>query len=318
MIKIGHSSIAENNKATGGQPGDQTGREVCIRTWYSSSWDYVLRPKKSNLAQKSAKFVEDVCENNMVGYDQGGRNSLYKEAKIVNFDGSKIKNKCESDCSTFMHVAGIAGGANLSYGSNGFTTRTMVDEFRQSGDYDILSDKKYLTSDKYLRRGDILVNVGSHTVMVLEDGELAYTNKVEDKFIPYLATTTSDLNLRSTPSSTYKDNIITVMPKGTYVSVIDFSTGVWMKVQVIVSCKQYIGYASSKYLSQVDISKKEIRKVSIFNLNVRAGQNTLYPKIFTMKKSDIFTVIKKDKWGLIFYNNKLGYANVSNAYSKKI
>ena len=34
----------------------------------------------------------------------------------------------------------------------------------------MLTDRKYLTSDAYLRRGDILVSSG-HTVMVLENGE---------------------------------------------------------------------------------------------------------------------------------------------------
>ena len=31
MIKIGHASIDENGKITGGKAGDQTGKEVCIR-----------------------------------------------------------------------------------------------------------------------------------------------------------------------------------------------------------------------------------------------------------------------------------------------
>ena len=58
----------------------------------------------------------------------------------------------------------------MSYGSNGCTTRTMVSVFVKSGAYEKLTDSKYLTSDKYLKRGDILVEEGSHTVMVLENG----------------------------------------------------------------------------------------------------------------------------------------------------
>lgn len=169
-IKIGHSSIDENGRIAGGQAGDQTKKEVCIRTWYNGGWNVVLRPKTKELAEKSAKFVEDICANDFVGYDQNGRNGLYKYAKEVNFDGTKIKTKCECDCSSFMHTAAIAGGANIAYGTNGATTRTMRSKFAASGKYEILTDSKYLTSDKYLKRGDIMVKEGSHTVMALENG----------------------------------------------------------------------------------------------------------------------------------------------------
>ena len=191
-IKIGHSSINELGKINGGISGNQNGCEVCFSKWYNGNWNYVLRPKTKELAEKSAKFVEDVCENKNVGYDQSGtgmtegRNSLYQQAKRVNFDGSKISVPCESDCSSFMHTAAIAGGANITYGSNGYTTRTMVKAFERSGDYKVLTDKKYLTSDKYLKRGDILVREGSHTIMALENGsEVLKENKKTDEKVLY-------------------------------------------------------------------------------------------------------------------------------------
>ena len=171
-IKIGHSSIDENGKATGGTAGDQTKKEVCIRTYYTANggWDVVIRPKSQDIAEKSAKVVEDVCANNNVGYDQWSRNTLLDEAKKVNFDFSKITTKCECDCSSLIHVAELAAGANIKYVGNAFTTRTMVDKLVASGDYEKLTATKYLTSDKYLKRGDILVKKGSHTVKVLENG----------------------------------------------------------------------------------------------------------------------------------------------------
>ena len=48
-VRIAHASINENGKAHGGLPGDQTGKEVCIRDWYYKDWDYVLRPISSEL-----------------------------------------------------------------------------------------------------------------------------------------------------------------------------------------------------------------------------------------------------------------------------
>lgn len=169
-IKIGHASKDENSKIKNGSAGDQTKGEVCTRTWYNKGWQVVLRPKNQALAEKSAYACEKGCVNNKIGYDQNQRNTLYKYAKAVGFDLSKIMTNCECDCSSFMQVCAIAGGANLSYGSNGYTTSTMVNAFVKSGDYEKLTDSKYLTSDKYLKRGDILVRAGSHTVMVLENG----------------------------------------------------------------------------------------------------------------------------------------------------
>jgi murein L,D-transpeptidase YcbB/YkuD len=167
-IKIGHASLDENGKATGGKPGDQTNKEVFTRNWYKGGWHTVLRPKNRTLAEKSAAAMEAACSNDKIGYDQGGRNTLYKQANLQNFDLSKITAACECDCSSLIHVCAIAGGANLTYGSNGFTTRNMVTKLMATGDYEKLTDSKYLTTDANLKRGDILVKSG-HTVMVLEN-----------------------------------------------------------------------------------------------------------------------------------------------------
>lgn len=167
-VLIGHASIDENGKATGGKGGDQTGKEVLTRSWYDKGWNVLLRPLRTELAEKSARACAAACANPKVGYDQSGRNTLYARAKAADFDIAAIGESCECDCSSLMHVCAIAGGANLTYGSNGCTTRTMVKEFVASGDYEKLTDSKYLTREDHLRRGDILVKEGSHTVMVLE------------------------------------------------------------------------------------------------------------------------------------------------------
>ena len=169
-VRIGHASIAENGKASGGTSGDQTGKEVVIRDWYNKPWNVLLRPVRPELAEESAVACEEACANPNIGYDQGGRNTLYAKAKAVQFDISAITDPCECDCSSLMHVCAIAGGANMTYGSNGHTTRTMVREFVNSGDYVKLTGSEYLSSSKLLKRGDILVKEGSHTAMVLNNG----------------------------------------------------------------------------------------------------------------------------------------------------
>ena len=175
-IKIGHASADENRKASGGVAGDQTGGEVTTRPWYSSPWDVVLRPKRAEVAEKSSVACEAACANNNIGYDQGSRNTLYHYAKLKDFNLAEIKDKCECDCSSLMHVCAIAGGAKLSYGLNGYWTGNMVAALEASGEYEALRDPKYLASDAYLKRGDILVNTKSHTAMALENGAMAGEN----------------------------------------------------------------------------------------------------------------------------------------------
>lgn len=218
-INIGHSSIDENGRATGGAAGDQTGKELCVRTWYNGGWNVLLRPKSADLAEKSAKACEAGCANANIGYDQGQRNTLNTQAKKVRYDLSKITTKCECDCSSFMHVCAIAGDAGLSYGSNGYTTRTMANAFVASGAYEKLTASKYLTSDKYLKRGDILVKEGSHTVMALGNGSAV------------TSTTSGTASNTAAASGTYTvasdDNLSAVAKKyGTTVDAIVAANGI--------------------------------------------------------------------------------------------
>lgn len=41
--QIVHASINENGGTTGGTPGDQTGKEICTRSYYNKPWNCILR-----------------------------------------------------------------------------------------------------------------------------------------------------------------------------------------------------------------------------------------------------------------------------------
>lgn len=175
-IKIGHASIDERGKPSGGSAGDQTGREVCVRTWYSKPWGLVLRPKSAAVAERMARACEAACANANIGYDQGQRNTLNAQAKAVGYDLSKV-GKCECDCSSLMAVCAQAAGVNIPYnGGNAPTTRTMRTAFSGTGAFEVLTESKYLTTNAWLKRGDILVAPGAHTVMALENGYAIATN----------------------------------------------------------------------------------------------------------------------------------------------
>lgn len=169
-IKIGHASIDENKKATGGNPGDQTGKEVCTRNWYNGGWQYLIRAKNSTIAESIAATCEAGCANDNIGYDQSGRNTLYNQAKLVGFDLSKITEPCEADCSSFAAVCVRAALGRDFYTGNAPTTRNLRKVLTAVGGFEVLSDSKYLSGTDYLRRGDILLTEGKHTVIVLDSG----------------------------------------------------------------------------------------------------------------------------------------------------
>lgn len=180
-VRIGHASSDENKRIKNGKAGDQTGGEVCIRNWYNRGWTVMLRPKYADIAEKSAQACEKGCANNYIGYDQNERNTLHKCAQRVNYNLAKIVNACETDCSAFMTVCAIAGGVkSLEYTKNAPTTNTMRKAFGKTGMYEIHTEAKYLNSSIYLRRGDILVAEGKHTVMVLDNGSKGVVHSITD------------------------------------------------------------------------------------------------------------------------------------------
>lgn len=169
-VRIGHASIDENGKAAGGKAGDQTGKEVKISNWYNGNWGFVARAKNPEVSEAIAVSAEDGCNNQNIGYDQSGRNTLMIEARKVNFELGKIANVCECDCSSFASVCVRAALGRDYYKGNAPTTSTLKKVLEGTGAFEILTDKKYLNSEKHLLRGDILNSPGKHVVVVLDDG----------------------------------------------------------------------------------------------------------------------------------------------------
>ena len=211
-ITIGHASISESGSANG-QGGDQTGKEVYIQENFSITGsfkpDVVLRPTRVSLARDSAVACILACKNDAIGYSQinyGGRNSLEKRAAEVGYDVSKITEPCNTDCSAFMTLCAVIGGAKFSYynsWNNAPVCSTMQAWFTQNGDYIALTDSVYLTITDHLRIGDILVDKDRHTVMVLENGVQVLDPDVmlPDIYIPSSSGTPSSPSTPSTPGS---------------------------------------------------------------------------------------------------------------------
>lgn len=173
-VKIGHASADERGKATGGSAGDQNGKEVCTRTWYSSPWNKVIRATDEKVAEKIAVAMEQACANDNIGYDQYQRTTLYTQAKAKNWDISKVTAKCECDCSSLVAVCVNASGIAVS---KDIYTGNEAKALKDTGAFSILTASKYLNADTYLKRGDILLNESGHTAIVLSNGSGVTTAK---------------------------------------------------------------------------------------------------------------------------------------------
>ena len=333
-VTIGHASIDENGKAYNGAAGDQTAKEVCTRTWYNKSWDVVLRCTDATMAERMAIACEQACANKKVGYDQYQRNTLYTQAQKVNFDLSKITTACECDCSSLMCICAIAAGipANSLYiGGNMRTTRNMRDAFAKTGKFQVLTDSKYLTSDAYLKRGDILVNEGSHTVMVLTNGSKASSSTItppkaeENK--NYCgkgigtATALSGMNVRTGNSTNY--SIIGSVNKGSKVEVLEICSNNWYKiVWPGASCGYaYVSNAANKYFTykanpvQSTSDVPYVVRITADALNVRAGAGTNFKIKTVVHKNEAYTIIEEQSgWGKL----KSGAGWISLKYTKRV
>ena len=201
-VMLASASKDENGRYTGGQKGDQTGKEVYILNWYRQNWNYVLRPKTQQLAENIARAAEAGCANNNIGYNQWARNTLYIEAQKVGLDLSKVTTPCDCDCSSFVSICCICAGLSPSIfyqGGNMRTTYTMKEACEQTGQFQVLTGNLYTSQKDYLKRGDILLNSNSHVVIVLQDGvkaEPTISNSISNNSYK-VKITANTLNIRA-------------------------------------------------------------------------------------------------------------------------
>jgi len=267
-VKIGSARIDERGKARGGQAGDQTGREVSTQNWYdrwANPW-VVLRPKQAAHAERIARCMEMACANQRIGYDQGGRDTLYSAAAACGFDVSKITKPVETDCSALVRVCCAYAGIAV----RNFRTTDEAAVLMATGLFEKLTAAKYIHSSAYLRRGDILVTQRQgHTVVVLSDGAKAEDSPTPAAPVqmpaapelPYMANwvrATGDVNVRTGPGTRYPRKI--VLLKDTALPFDGAVSGEWYAVQ----WRGKRHWVSSRY-SEIAVLPKHIVDLSVYD-----------------------------------------------------
>ena len=173
----------ENGKYTGGKAGDQTGGEYAVINWYNRPWACVLRYPDINTGLKIAEISKDAALNNNIGYDQGERLTYYNCLKEVSWEPAKITTACEGDCSSTTSAniiaAGYLLGINKLKSVNPSNTTSTLRKALVAVGFELLTDSKYLTSDKYLLPGDIPLYDGHHVAVNLDYGEEVTQDKIK-------------------------------------------------------------------------------------------------------------------------------------------
>lgn len=175
---IANSGKDENGRYSGGKAGDQTTHEWEVRTWYNRPWNCVLRHPDKSVGKDIALIALHGAANDLIGYDQYQRTTLWAQLeKAKNYDPANIKTACEADCSAGVAAVVKAVGyrkgiEKLKAVSKDCWTGNLRAALKAAG-FEVLTDRKYLSSDAYLLPGDILLNESSHTAINLDAGSKA-------------------------------------------------------------------------------------------------------------------------------------------------
>lgn len=287
-VLCGWASIDERGKAKGGSAGDQTGKEVKTGNWYNFGQSVVLRFKDRAKAKKAAQTMKILCNGNYVGYDQNQRTTLYTEMQKVGWDASKLKTKCETDCSAMMSPVLRSAGISIS---KDVYTGNLSQACMATGEFIKLTASKYTDESEYLMIGDIMVNPGSHTIMALEDGSKAGTGgsssgssgSGSDKAVNWTGkvNTPKGVNVRSTPEVT-ATNKIKAITNGTVVKITkesgnwgyDSNSGGWVCLDYIK--KTSVSSTSSSGSSSLSGYKVGNTYTLRSNMKVRTGAGKNY------------------------------------------
>lgn len=196
---ISNSGSDENGNYTGGQAGDQTGKEWRMRDWYSRPWTCVLRYPDQRVALKIAQLGIDAALNDRIGYDQSQNRTYLKQLKAVGWEPSKITVACEADCSAGVcaniTAAGYLLGIPALQNHTGTYTGNMRSALTKAG-FQLLTDSKYLTGGSYLLPGDILLYDNHHTATNVTIG-----SKVKGSWNPGKAVTPTQPTQPTTPAT---------------------------------------------------------------------------------------------------------------------
>ena len=309
---ISNSGSDENGAYSGGQAGDQTGKEWRMRDWYNRPWTCVLRYPDQKVALKIAQLAIDAALNDHIGYDQSQNRTYLSQLKNVGWEPSKITVNCEADCSAGVcanvTAAGHLLGIKALQNHTGTYTGNMRSALTKAG-FQLLTDSRYLTSGDYLLPGDILLNDGHHTATNVTIGK-----KVKDQWKP-----TSSTPVTPTPATTkYYRVRKSWKDKTSQIGAFTVFQNARNCVDANPGYAAYDDNGNQVYPAVAQEFKPYLVKVSIDDLNYRKGPSTSYES-YGYIPVGVYTIVdEQDGWGLLkaYADQRNGW--ISLAYARKL
>ena len=244
-VKVVEAIGDERGKSKGGEAGDQTGKEILIRTFAKRDYNFtvVMRCKDKTLAEKAAEIAKRIALSAQFGYNQAARWSGAKAIEAVGVNNLELAKAGDFDCSSLCLEAYKLAGVDLKHTGN---TASLPKILLKTGKFEELTDPKYFESTDYLEVGDIYDAPNIHALMILTNG-----NKVkpdEEPTSDYVKIIRGKVNVRKTPRIPVKtnSNVYYVASKGekfpyTGTTKVDETGKAWWEV----ICEGRTGYISS-------------------------------------------------------------------------
>ena len=309
---ISNSGSDENGSYSGGQAGDQTGKEWRMRDWYSRPWTCVLRYPDQKVALKIAQLAIDAALNDHIGYDQSQNRTYLSQLKNVGWEPSKITVNCEADCSAGVcanvTAAGYLLGIKALQNHTGTYTGNMRSALTKVG-FQLLTDSKYLTSGDYLLPGDILLNDGHHTATNVTLGK-----NVKDQWKP-----TSTTPVTPAPVTTkYYRVRKSWADKSSQIGAFTVFQNAKNCVDANPGYAAFDDNGNQVYPAVAQSFTPYLVKVSISDLNYRRGPSTSYAS-YGYIEPGVYTIVdEQDGWGLLkaYADQRNGW--ISLAYTRKL
>ena len=166
---IGEARCNEKGTLSGGKPGDQTGKEVGMGSWYSGGWNYMFRAKDASIRDKLAQAMIDTCNNSNIGYniDPPNRYAAWDNSEANGHKIAKISKKGDTTCSQAVSMCMRAVGIPKQYAPRHFDIATMTKVMKNSPHFTMFTSTKHTKGTSKLLPGDILLS-SHHTVIVVK------------------------------------------------------------------------------------------------------------------------------------------------------
>ena len=234
-VYIGNAVGDEHGKARGGEPGNQTRKELRIQPWYKNKKGWlVFRPKSEEVAEKLVYCMKAACDNPNIGYDQSERNTLYRAAENVGFDCAKVETPCECDCSSLVRVCLAYAGIKV----RDFNTASEPARLRATGQFDEITENT--DSPDWLTAGSILITkTKGHTAIVLNNGPKAEPAPEPDPGFGTVKVIGKSVNVRDKDST--KGKILFTAHRGDKFPFVGTAPSGWYQIET----KKGTGYITN-------------------------------------------------------------------------